>query len=90
MKQTFYLYETLKSQNSMGKIKMFAREVCSLQNDVCNKLLGTVELDVEPIKKEVEKVIEKPMMHIDMRGIQIVNTLPPDAYNVKVTYTVKE
>lgn len=87
MKQTFYLYETLKSQNSMGKIKMFAREVCSLQNDVCNKLLGTVELDVQPIQREVEKDV---IIYNHGRFCTIDTLIPKGAYDVKVVYKIKE
>lgn len=92
MKQTFYLYEVVKSANGMGKIKMFSQEVISLRNDQFHNLLGTITLDVQPIQKEVEKVIEKPAI---MRGgssglIHVMETLPTDAYDIKVSFKVKE
>ena len=75
----------------MGKIKMFAREVCSLQNDVFHKLLGTITLDVEPVKREVEKVIDANCIEDStLHYVRVNQRIPLNAYNVKVTYTVKE
>ncbi len=90
MKQTVYVYEVVKSPNSQGKIKMFTQEVLSLRNDQFHNLLGTIELDVQPIRKEVEKVIHKPYLMCFPEGKQITNYLPMDSYDITVTYKIKE
>jgi hypothetical protein len=74
MKQTFYLHGW-----SNGDVL------------ISRGTIGTITLDVEPIRKEVEKVIENPNIGLDgFGGYRITSSLPNNAYNIKVTYTVKE
>ena len=81
MKQVFYL-----NQYSNGDTLLSTRE-----NSMAAKVIGTIELDVQPIRKEVEKVIGSPtIMRSVGIGVQVVQTLPPDAYDVKVSFKVKE
>jgi hypothetical protein len=81
MKQTFYLQEY-----NNGDI-LFTR------NGERGELtgIGTITLDVEPIKKEVEKVIDANCIEDStLHYVRVNQRIPVNAYNVKVTYTVKE
>jgi hypothetical protein len=80
MKQTFYVQEY-----SDGSLLLTKLEVCGSR-----RLLGTITLDVEPIRKEVEKVIHKPYLMCLPEGKQITNYLPMNSYDIKVTYKIKE
>ena len=94
MKQTFYVYKNITQGISPGKIKIFAQEVSSLRNDRFHDLIGTIELDVMPIKKEVERVISISTLSMDscvLGSATYVRTrVPNDAYDVKVVYKIKE
>lgn len=81
MKQTFYLYSE-PDGGILFSDRSYIKGLC---------FMGKTELDVQPIKKEVEKVIPCPSTKQDCFGrVSILTQLPPDAYNIKVTYTVKE
>ena len=81
MKQTFYLQKRFD-----GEINLSHKE--QLNN---NTAIGTVELDVQPIKKEVEKVIDANCIEDStLHYVRVNQRIPLNAYNVKVTYTVKE
>jgi hypothetical protein len=79
MKQTFYVHEY-----DNGDI------IFSSKPD-WTKPIGTVELDVQPIKKEVEKVIDANCIEDStLHYVRVNQRIPVNAYNVKVTYTIKE
>lgn len=81
MKQTFYLQEY-----SDGSMLLSKKEACGARS-----LIGTITLDVEPIKKEVEKVIDANCIEDStLHYVRVNQRIPLNAYNVKVTYTVKE
>jgi hypothetical protein len=81
MKQTFYVH-----QYSDGQL-------CFYSENKSIKLpqIGTITLDVQPIKKEVEKVIDANCIEDStLHYVRVNQRIPVNAYNVKVTYTVKE
>ena len=81
MKQTFYL-----RGGSNGDIWISNRK-----EFYCGGTIGTIELDVEPIQKEVEKVIDANCIEDStLHYVRVNQRIPLNAYNVKVTYTVKE
>ena len=81
MKQTFYLY-----QYSSGDIFLSQRE-----QNVALPIFGTIELGVQPIKKEVEKVFMANLVEDSTIGfVKAIHRVPRDAYDVKVSYKVKE
>ena len=81
MKQTFYLQKRFD-----GEINLSHKE--QLNN---NTAIGTVELDVQPIKKEVEKVFMANLVEDSTIGfVKAIHRVPRDAYDVKVSYKVKE
>lgn len=87
MKQTFYLY-----LNSYGSLVLRTHSDKGYLPDI---FLGTVELDVQPIKKEVEKEISVDDVHRSKSsGITATDFIsfyvPRDAYDVKVVYKIKE
>jgi hypothetical protein len=71
---------------------MFTQEVLSLRNDQFHNLLGTIELDVQPIKKEVEKVRDVIIASTSNDGEKMISAMwiPGGAYDVKVSYKIKE
>jgi hypothetical protein len=80
MKQTFYLH-----QYESGDMFLSTRE-----EYVHVKAVGTIELDVMPIQKEVEKVIDKPFITGFADDMAVWKFIPKDAYDVKVVYKIKE
>jgi hypothetical protein len=81
MKQTFYLHRW-----SNGDVLISDR---SYIKGLC--FMGKTELDVQPIKKEVEKVIDANCIEDStLHYVRVNQRIPVNAYNVKVTYTVKE
>jgi hypothetical protein len=81
MKQTFYLHRW-----SNGDVLFSDR---SYIKGLC--FMGKTELDVQPIKKEVEKVIDANCIEDStLHYVRVNQRIPVNAYNVKVTYTVKE
>jgi hypothetical protein len=81
MKQTFYLHRW-----SNGDVLISDR---SYIKGLC--FMGKTELDVQPIKKEVEKVIDANCIEDStLHYVRVNQRIPLNAYNVKVTYTVKE
>ena len=83
MKQTFYLQ---KYVNSKADFFLSKNEVVMGQTAI-----GTTTLDVEPIRKEVEKVIDANCIEDStLHYVRVNQRIPLNAYNVKVTYTVKE
>lgn len=80
MKQTFYLHKYIKGDVVLS-VESQLREL---------KPIGTIELDVTPIRKEVEKEF-RPTLEINRMGaVTIASILPPEAYDVKVSYKIKE
>jgi hypothetical protein len=80
MKQTFYVYELCDGEIRLSSKKRSLR----MEN-------GTITLDVEPIRKEVEKVIDANCIEDStLHYVRVNQRIPLNAYNVKVTYTVKE
>ena len=81
MKQTFYLQKyksgdiVLSTQARLGELT----------------LIGTITLDVEPIRKEVEKVIGVTLLTpVSCFTGEVRKEIPIYAYDVKVIYKVKE
>ena len=66
--------------------------ILSARERICGaNAVGTIELDVQPIKKEVEKVIDANCIEDStLHYVRVNQRIPLNAYNVKVTYTVKE
>jgi hypothetical protein len=80
MKQTFYVYELCDGEIRLSSKKRSLR----MEN-------GTITLDVEPIRKEVEKVIQvTSLAPINPKAKWVNENVPIDAYDVKVTYKIKE
>lgn len=82
MKQTFYLH-----QYESGDMFLSTRE-----EYVHVKAIGTIELDVQPIKKEVLKSTNVPLVegwdgycHVSQHLV-----IPKTAYDVTITYKVEE
>jgi hypothetical protein len=75
-----------------GGLKFFSQEVESLRNDIFHELLGTTELDIEPVKKEVVKEEAVQFVTSSMENGNLVSArwIPIDAYDVKLVYKVKE
>jgi hypothetical protein len=81
MKQTFYLHRW-----SNGDVLISDR---SYIKGLC--FMGKTELDVQPIKKEVEKVFECKQFERAGFSWKYFNfPVPVGAYDVKVVYKVKE
>jgi len=81
MKQTFYLHEY-----SDGGVLLSRKPAPGAK-----ELIGTIELDVQPIRKEVEKVIDANCIEDSTLYYQkVIQRIPLNAYNVKIHYTVKE
>ena len=81
MKQTFYLYSE-PDGGILFSDRSYIKGLC---------FMGKTELDVQPIKKEVEKVIDANCIEDStLHYIRVNQRIPLNAYNVKVTYTVKE
>ena len=81
MKQTFYLHRFNDGDMFISKN----------ENREFSTAIGTITLDVEPIKKEVEKVIDANCIEDStLHYVRVNQRIPLNAYNVKVTYTVKE
>ena len=80
MKQTFYVYQYPSGDMFFSK------------RDNINgwKATDTTELDVQPVKKEVEKVIIPKMEPLSLASKWVNETVPIGAYDVKVSYKVKE
>jgi hypothetical protein len=81
MKQTFYLHEY-----SDGGVLLSRKPAPGAK-----ELIGTIELDVQPVKKEVEK--EFPVTSFMNYGNdlkKIDHYLPGDAYDVTYSYKRKE
>lgn len=86
MKKTFYLREYTKGNYVLTSTKQDS------DYGIGGASIGTITLDVEPIKKEVEKVIKAMVSEYNFnpRLVQVRETVPRDAYDVKVVYKVKE
>jgi hypothetical protein len=83
MKQTFYLQKYVNSKTDFFLSK---NEVVMGQTAI-----GTITLDVEPIRKEVEKVFECKQFESAGFSCKYFNfPVPVGAYDVKVVYKVKE
>ena len=88
MKQTLFVYRKTEKQN--GGIKFFSREVDSLKNDRFHELLGTVDLDIQPVKKEVVKESILSNSVPLSCTVSLPLTLPTGSYDAKLTYKIKE
>jgi hypothetical protein len=82
MKQTFYLHKYIKGDVVLS-VESQLREL---------KPIGTIELDVQPIKKEVLKSTNVPLVegwdgycHVSQHLV-----IPKTAYDVTITYKVEE
>lgn len=82
MKQTFYVHEYQSSNEDFFLSKKERRATTTA--------IGAVELDVQPLKKEVVKEITNPNYEKGINYLLLQQILPEDAYDVKVTYKVKE
>ena len=82
MKQTFYLQQYREGETVLYK----EEKVASLTP------IGTIELDVQPIKKEVLKSTNVPLVegwdgycHVSQHLV-----IPKTAYDVTITYKIEE
>ena len=80
MKQKLYVYQECDG----GVLLSYRGNIKGLSSS------GTITLDVQPIQKEVEKVIHKPYLMCLPEGKQITNYLPMNSYDITVTYKIKE
>ena len=81
MKQTFYLYSE-PDGGILFSDRSYIKGLC---------FMGKTELDVQPIKKEVEKVFMANLVEDSTIGfVKAIHRVPRDAYDVKVSYKVKE
>lgn len=81
MKQTFYLHRFTDGDMFISK----------RENREHSTAIGTITLDVEPVKREVEKVIQvTSLAPINPKAKWVNENVPIDAYDVKVTYKIKE
>ena len=82
MKQTFYVQEYIG-----GNFVFFNKQDLGAGTPI-----GTIELDVQPIKKEVEKVRDVIIASTSNDGEKMISAMwiPGGAYDVKVSYKIKE
>lgn len=87
MEKTFYLYR-LKNGT---RVKMFSDPMPSLEGNLY-EFLGTITLPVTPPLKEVvrEIVLEERGVTVGSKKMYSAAWVPIDAYDVKITYKVKE
>lgn len=74
-----------------GQILFFRHTMGIYHHD----LLGTLDLPIEPVKKEVVKTVEPSCEMVNYGNDIFVRQhisqwLPHDAYDIKLTYKVKE
>lgn len=88
MEKTFYLYKALIGGT---KIKMFDAPMPSMTGNREYEFIGTITLPVVPPLKEVVKEAPAiPVSTTDTEKLISAVWVPIDAYDIKLTYKVKE
>jgi hypothetical protein len=82
MKQTFWVYK------EQGAGVFFESKIMAENSNY--SLLGTCELDITPVKKEVVKKTDNLLIGNTREGLQIIGIIPMGAYEPVLTYKIKE